>query len=78
MPESNNKGSMKKHLRIKTEDETSTHFGGVFDDHTLCGLTLGGDEYLKISVEKSVKTKVTCDDCISIVKFCKSIESNEF
>lgn len=66
------------HLKIKTNRETATHFSGVFDDHTLCGLDINGDEHLGIGVPKKVTTKVTCEDCIKIVSFCENIKRTEW
>ncbi len=69
---------MATHLKIKTEYETSVHFDGVFDDHTLCGLTTSNDERMKIFIKNAVKTKVSCRDCIRIVQYCHGINKNEF
>lgn len=66
------------HLKIKTETDNSTHFDGIFDDHTLCGLEVSGDEFLRIKPSKQVSTKVTCQDCIKIVSYCQNIKRIEY
>lgn len=69
---------MKLHYQIKTERETATHFGGIFDDHTLCGVSIHTTTDSSIGKAKHVKTKVTCKDCIRIVKYCQSVYASEF
>ena len=69
---------MATHIKIKADRGTETQFFGVFDDHTLCGLSTSGDEEFGIIIKGRVSRKVNCDDCISIVKYSKVIDEKEF
>lgn len=67
---------MAVHIKIKSDRGTEIHFAGVFDDHTLCGLSTSSDD--GIEIKGQVPQKVNCQDCIKIVDFCKAINNNEF
>lgn len=69
---------MARHIQIKTLTETDVHLDAVYGaDYTLCGLESGGDRGLSIEEGIVVKKKVTCEMCIGIVKFCKTIKATE-
>lgn len=53
--------------------DKGTHFiSPIGSDFTLCGITLDGD--LKTSGGFSVtEKKINCINCISIIRFCKSV-----
>lgn len=69
---------MATRIRIKTWENTHTHFDTHLNNYTLCGLETGGDETNGIQVPKKVNRKVNCPACIRIVKFCHAIKTNEF
>ncbi len=69
---------MATRVKIKTYEDYKTHFDTHLNNYTLCGLETGGDGELKMSVAKVVKSKVNCQDCIRIVKFCHDIKRSEF
>lgn len=61
-------------LKIKTKERgTEIHYKGVFDDHTLCGLDINGDVYLRIEAATKVDKRVNCQDCLKIVRYCQSL-----
>lgn len=68
---------MATHYKIKTVDGTFVHADGIITDHTLCGLTLGGDSFLKIGVEIQTNNRINCTDCLKIIRYCKSIKHTE-
>jgi hypothetical protein len=69
---------MATRIKIKTYENSHTHFNTHVNGYTLCGLETGGDESIGISIPIPVKRKVNCPDCISIVMFCHKITDNEF
>ncbi len=69
---------MASHVRIKTDRELSTHATDGVNNRTLCNLEIDGDESIGIKKGKYVKTKITCPDCIYIIRFCKSIKEIEY
>jgi hypothetical protein len=69
---------MTTHIKIKSDRGTEVHFKGMFDDHTLCGLSTSSDKLLGISIIGDVKQKVNCEDCKRIVTFCQTIDKKEF
>lgn len=42
---------MATHLKIKSDRGTEIHFDGVFDDHTLCGLSTSQDDDYETEIE---------------------------
>ena len=73
-----NYGAMATRVKIKTYENSNTHFDTHKNNYTLCGLETGGDETLGISLSQPVKRKVNCHDCIEIVKFCNDIKRSEW
>jgi len=69
---------MATHIKIKTLENSFTHFDTHSNNYTLCGLETGGDGGLDISESVIVKRKVNCPDCIRIVEFCHNIKKSEF
>lgn len=65
-------------IKIKIEHQTSVHFKGVFDDHTLCGVTTSSDDSMGVVIKNDVKQKVDCKDCIRIITYCNTISSKEY
>jgi hypothetical protein len=59
------------------ETDSLVHFEDNLLDYTLCGLTLDGDPRTTGGYNSTNK-KVTCGECIRIVKYCKSIRSTEY
>jgi len=69
---------MATHVKIKTEENNCTHVDTHSNNYTLCGLETGGDEGMGIQVAKVVETKITCQDCIRIIEFCRKIKRSEW
>ena len=69
---------MIRRIIIKTPDNKHVHFDTGKNNYTLCGLETGGDDGLSIDIGVKTDRKVNCPDCIAIVKFCRSIKSNEY
>jgi len=53
-------------------DSDLVHADGAIQDYTLCGLTLDGDS-ATCGDWKTTREKITCSQCIDIIKHCKSI-----
>ncbi len=69
---------MATRIKIKTYENSHTHFDTHKNNYTLCGLETCGDESIGIQKPTIVKRKVNCPDCISIIEFCSKINSNEY
>ncbi len=65
-------------IKIETETDSYIHFDLNKNCYTLCGLETMGDSGLNIKLGRVVKGKVTCPDCIEIVKLCHLITKNDF
>ena len=70
--------TMATRVKIKTIENSHTHFDTHNNNYTLCGLETGGDESIGIMTSVVVKRKVNCPQCIWIVRFCKEIKTSEF
>jgi len=64
---------MATRIKIKTWENSHTHFDTHRNNYTLCGLETGWDESMGIQRSATVKRKVNCPDCIRIVEFCHNI-----
>ena len=69
---------MASRIKIKTLENSHTHFDTHKNNYTLCGLETGGDDTYNIALPTTVKRKVNCPACIEIVKFCKAIKETEY
>lgn len=69
---------MATRIKIKTWENSHTHFDTHKNNYTLCGLETGGDEKMGIRLPTTVKRKVNCPDCIRIVEFCHLIRTSEW
>lgn len=69
---------MAKRIKIKTWENSNTHFDTNLNNYTLCGLETGGDETMGIQIPTVVKRKVNCPECIRIVEFCHTIKTSEW
>lgn len=69
---------MASRIKIKTWENSHTHFNTHVNNYTLCGLETGGDESIGIQMPTVVKRKVNCPDCIRIVEFCHDIKKSEW
>lgn len=49
----------------------------IQNDYSLCGHDLAGDSWLGWEEGEPTKDKVTCVECIRIVKYCKAIRNSE-
>lgn len=56
----------------ETSDGVTHCEGWNGNDFTLCGFTLDGDQGPVIKCDDPTE-KINCDDCRSIIKFCRSI-----
>jgi hypothetical protein len=64
---------MHVHRVTTAEGETRQHAGSPFAmDTTLCGLSLDGDPEITRKIEDR-DGSITCEQCLSIVRFCKTI-----
>lgn len=65
--------------KITENGKEVIHFVGVGqNDYALCGQDLAGDVFLGCEEAAPTKNKVTCSDCIDIVKYCKKIRRAEY
>lgn len=65
--------------KIIENGKVIVHFVGVRQqDYALCGQDLAGDSKLGYLESQRTNEKVTCRDCIAIVKFCKTIKRSEW
>lgn len=66
-------------LKIKTDVDEHVHFKGLIGvGVTLYDLETGGDSALGIEQAVKTKEKVTCPDCIRLVKYSKRIRKTEW
>lgn len=57
---------------IKFRDgHTEVHYGGPFSDYTVCGHDTDGETDWDHSIPTD--KKVTCERCLTMVRFCKAI-----
>lgn len=52
-------------------DAEELHYDDPHTDHTLCGLTLDGDNMTAGSFEVVYGAKVTCPQCVNIIRHCR-------
>jgi hypothetical protein len=57
--------------------DNGVHFVGTYNDYTLCGITMDGDNNTAGSFS-STEEKVDCRDCIAIVEFSKKVKRSEW
>lgn len=48
-------------------------FGAGGSDFTLCGVNLDGDGMTSGTWHGSLSSKITCPECVAIIKFCKAL-----
>lgn len=72
MKEKSNK-SVKIEFTTNKESKGEVHYVGVINDYTLCGATMDMDSSTMGDFKGTTK-KVNCENCIRIVKFCKSLK----
>jgi hypothetical protein len=68
---------MAKRVKIKTSENTYTHFC-FKNEYTLCGLDIEDNDSSIVKVPKKFRLKVDCPHCSEIVSFSKAINKNEF
>lgn len=63
----------------ETEGATYNHASscGSFDDYALCGLDAAGDGAMGRSPAIGIKGKITCPECIQIIRYCKKIKNKD-
>jgi hypothetical protein len=69
---------MATRIKIKTFENSHTHFDTHRNNYTLCGLETGGDKGIGIQMPKNMNRKVNYPDCIRIVEFCHKIKTSEW
>jgi len=65
-----------KVLQIIDNDKKQNHYPGhniKQDDYTLCGLVASGDEKLGLSKPIEIDGKITCPDCVAIIRHCHKV-----
>ena len=63
-----------KVLRITDNGRTVNHCdGSCANSYTLCGLDDNGDKDCGISPSKKINGKITCPDCIAIIRRCHKV-----
>lgn len=69
---------MARKYLITIGKEKTIHFVGDFQqDYSLCGHDLAGDEDMGWTEGVYTTSKVNCQDCIRIVRYCKAIGEEE-
>ena len=65
---------------VKIYNDQEYHARDCFEDRTLCGIAEEGDDVFSLSLENAefLEGKITCPDCIKIIKYCKSISSKDY
>jgi hypothetical protein len=58
---------------LEKVNSTITHIGGAYSDYTLCGISLDETEE-DIGNWHLEEGKITCEECIKIIKLCKKIK----
>jgi hypothetical protein len=71
------------HYEVTNENEDGkkyVHADGVFQpaDMALCGQDLMGDSYLGWEQAKPTTAKITCENCIRIIEYCKKIKKSQY
>lgn len=62
--------------RFRSSEDDRVHFGSPDgNDYFLCGLAYEGADGL--ADIKAVKRRVDCEQCIGIVRFCKTVKAHE-
>lgn len=68
-------------MNILLENSEGVHLQSPFDDHTICGDTLDGDDnYMVEEIEPmwaTDKKVVTCPRCILMIKTCRGVRYRE-
>lgn len=60
--------------KIYMENGDGVHLGGAFDDRTLCGDVMEGDEDQGLEAVRETTSKiVTCEACVRIIKLCRGV-----
>jgi len=65
-------------MKIQSEDgkKSVVHFNSAHTDHSLCGSDLDGDD--GYCHGEPTEDRVDCEDCIAIVRLCRSINQREY
>jgi len=67
-----------KVLRIVDNGRAVNHYGGAKQGGvTLCGLECDGDSELNITPGVYIEGKITCPDCIAIIRHCHNVNPSE-
>lgn len=55
-------------------DPDAVHLDGIGPDYTLCGMTLDGDPETAGSWVSVEAKKITCPECVEIIKHCRGVK----
>jgi len=59
------------------DTDKGVHFKGTYNDYTLCGITLDGDNKTAGGFDNT-NERVDCRDCIAIIELAKKVKRNEW